>query len=51
MTERVSPAVLAEDLRALVEVVPFDDPTIAMLEQAADLLEQADWSAIAGDQS
>lgn len=39
MTEPVAPAVLADDLRALAETVPFDAVTIAMLERAADLID------------
>jgi hypothetical protein len=38
MTE-LSPAVLAEDLRALADVVPFDPATRQVLHQAADLLD------------
>jgi hypothetical protein len=34
-----SPAVLAEDLRALADQVPFDDTTRHVLEQAADALD------------
>lgn len=37
---RPTPAVLAEDLRALADVVPFDQATTAVLEAAADYLDE-----------
>lgn len=37
--EPIAPAVLAEDLRALAECVPFEPRTMEILEQAADVLE------------
>lgn len=37
---RPAPGVLAEDLRALAEVVPFDAATAAVLEAAADYLDE-----------
>lgn len=40
MTETPHPAVLADDLRALAETVPFDATTIRVLEQAADVLDE-----------
>ena len=36
----LSPAVLAEDLRSLADVVPFDRATRQLLEQAADVLDE-----------
>lgn len=40
MTDQpLSPAVLADDLRALAQEVPFDEATIRVLEQAADALD------------
>lgn len=40
MNEPLSPAVLADDLRALAENAPLDEATIRMLEQAADALDR-----------
>lgn len=34
-----SPAVVAEDLRALAETVPFDEATRELLELAAELID------------
>lgn len=34
-----SPAVVAEDLRALADNAPLDDTTVALLHRAADLLD------------
>jgi len=41
MTDTFSPgpAVLAEDLRALADTVPFDEETRELLEQSADHLD------------
>jgi hypothetical protein len=39
MSRDLTPAVVAEDLRALADSVPFDQPTREVLERAAELLD------------
>lgn len=42
MTDRLAPAALAEDLRALADCVPFDAATREILDQAADVCDEVD---------